>query len=56
MTTHFNNGLCGSACGRRVLKSTTIKSKVTCISCRRTVQFASKPSKNSTKPPRRNAP
>lgn len=55
MSTHLYAGYSRAACGRATVNFTPIKSKVTCISCRRTVQFASKPSKNSTKPPKPNA-
>ena len=43
MTTHYNTGYPRAACGRRTAKSTTIKSKVTCIACRRTVAYFKKP-------------
>ena len=55
MTTHYY-GYLRTACGRFLPNITEDKSKVTCISCRRTHLFYrpdSTPSKNSTKPPKR---
>jgi len=59
MTIHYNHLSKRAACGRASARTTTDKSKVTCISCRRTHLFYrpdSTPSKNSTKPPKRRKP